>query len=255
MGRSIIGRAILAAGMLLVAIPASAMAASADLSIDKSDGADPVTVGTQLSYSIAVANAGPDAATGVTVTDELPNQLDFVSATPTQGACDEKGKKITCDLGTLANGASATIAIKVIPKHAGQIVNTATVSTADTDANAANNSDKETTTVVEAAVSTCAGREATIVGTNGDDTLTGTKKVDVIAALRGNDTIFGLDGNDIICGFGGNDLIKGRGGNDLIKGGGGDDALGGGPGDDTLRGGAGADTCKGGPGKDVKKSC
>ena len=255
MGRSIMSKVVLTAGILMAAGPASAMAASADLSIDKSDGADPVTAGTELSYSISVANAGPEAATGVTVSDDLPNQLDFVSATPTQGSCERKGKKVTCDLGALPNGASATVAIKVIPKRAGQIVNTATVSSADTDEYAVNNTDTETTTVVEPVTPTCAGREATIVGTAGDDTLTGTRKADVIVALTGDDAIFGLDGNYLICAMGGNDFVKGRAGNDLLRGGGGDDSLGGGPGDDTLRGGAGVDSCRGGPGKDVKKSC
>jgi len=255
MRRSISTRVMTAAAVLAVAIPASAMAASADLSIDKSDGADPVTLGSDLSYSIAVANAGPESATGVAVTDELPNHVDFISATPTQGSCDRSGRNVTCELGTLANGATATVVIKVTPKRAGQFVNTATVSSPDTDPYAPNNFDSETTTVVEPATPTCAGRDATIVGTSGDDTLTGTKKADVIVAFSGDDAIFGLDGNDVICALGGNDFVKGRAGNDLVRGGGGDDSLGGGPGDDVLRGGAGSDSCRGGPGSDVKRSC
>ena len=44
----------------------------ADLEITKSDSPDPVTTGSDLTYTITVTNNGPDAATSVTVTDTLP---------------------------------------------------------------------------------------------------------------------------------------------------------------------------------------
>ena len=61
----------------------------------------PGDVGSTLTYTIQVQNLGPDAATGVTVTDQLPKGVDFVSATATSGQCAHKGKKVTCDLGRL----------------------------------------------------------------------------------------------------------------------------------------------------------
>jgi uncharacterized repeat protein (TIGR01451 family) len=235
--------------------PATALGATADLAIDKSDSADPVNVGSEFQYSIAITNAGPETASGVEVGDDLANELEFIAATPSQGSCDQQGKKVTCALGSLDNGATATIVLRVMPRKAGEIVNTATVSTADSDPQMANNTDTETTTVVEPAAPTCAGMDATVIGTAGSDTLTGTKKRDVIVAFGGNDTIYGLDGNDVICALGGDDLVKGQAGDDLVRGGGGNDSLGGGPGDDTLRGGTGADSCRGGPGHDIKRSC
>ena len=51
-----------------------------------------------------------------------------------------------------------------------------------------------------AAVATCDGRAATIVGTDRDDELTGTPGDDVIAGLGGQDTIDGGGGNDVVCG-------------------------------------------------------
>jgi uncharacterized repeat protein (TIGR01451 family) len=250
-----LGGVAVAAGMLALA-PASAFAATADLSVGKSDGPDPVTVGSELTYTLAVANAGPDAASGVVVEDKLPNKLDFVAAVPSIGSCERKGRTVSCALGSLANGASASVAIRVVPRDDGQVENTATVSSADTDPALANNSDTETTTVLPAPPTpTCGGREATIVGTDGNDVLVGTDKRDVIAALRGDDQVRGLGGKDLICGFGGNDLLKGQAGGDELRGGGGDDRLGGGSGDDLLRGGTGRDTCRGGPGRDVKRSC
>ncbi|HSD23040.1 MAG TPA: LamG-like jellyroll fold domain-containing protein [Solirubrobacterales bacterium] len=87
----------------------------------------------------------------------------------------------------------------------------------------------------------CAGKQATITGTPGNDKLKGTRKSDVIAALDGNDTVSGLAGNDLICGGSGKDTLKGGKGNDKLYG----DA-----GKDTLKGGAGKDKLKGGAGKD-----
>jgi uncharacterized repeat protein (TIGR01451 family) len=61
--------------------------ATADLSITKTDSPDPAIVGNNLTYSIAVHNFGPDPATSVMVTDTLPGNVSFVSATPSQGSC------------------------------------------------------------------------------------------------------------------------------------------------------------------------
>lgn len=261
------------AAMLL---PTAAFAQS-DLSIDKTDSADPATVGSQFTYSIAVSNDGPEAATGVTLEDTLPNEVDFVSATPSQGACDNKGaKKIECALGTIAATANATVAIVVDAKRAGTAINTAVVSGAGpADPTPANNTDSEQTVIQEPASTTptCGGEPATVVGTTGSDTLTGTEKRDVIVSLAGDDVVTGLGGKDLICTAAGNDIIRGGDdddqlragtgndrllggdGNDLLAGGGGSDKLSGAAGDDVLGGGSGADSCNGGPGADTERSC
>ena len=72
---------------------------------------------------------------------------------------------------------------------------------------------------VEAAVPTCDGRRATIVGTAADDTLRGTTGADVIAGLGGDDTIHGLGGRDRICGGYGADRLYGGHGRDRVFGG------------------------------------
>jgi uncharacterized delta-60 repeat protein len=105
----------------------------------------------------------------------------------------------------------------------------------------------------------CAGKKATIVGTNRADKLKGTRRNDVIVALGGNDKVDGARGNDLICAGDGNDTVKGGAGNDrlygqngkdTVAGGPGKDALAGGNGKDRLAGGGGRDSCIGGAGKD-----
>jgi Ca2+-binding RTX toxin-like protein len=108
----------------------------------------------------------------------------------------------------------------------------------------------------------CAGRQATIVGTNGRDRIRGTRRRDVIAARGGNDVISGLGGNDLICGGAGGDKIaggrgrdelRGDAGNDRLLGQGGNDLLLGGLGRDRLLGGGGRDLLGGGPGRDLER--
>jgi uncharacterized repeat protein (TIGR01451 family) len=125
--------------------------AVSDLSISKTAGAGPFGTGNPVAYTIAVANAGPDAATGIVVTDVLPAGTTFSSATPSQGSCIGT-TTVTCTLGTLASGASATIALTVtLPPNAGPVSNTATVTSATADPNPANNSSTATINVIVAA--------------------------------------------------------------------------------------------------------
>jgi uncharacterized repeat protein (TIGR01451 family) len=118
---------------------APVVVATADLSITKTTASTQATSGSTINYTITVTNNGPDAATNVVVTDNLPTGLQFVSAIPSQGSCAGTDP-FTCTLGTLNSGASATITLQtLVTATSGTISNTATV-TADTDdGNAANN--------------------------------------------------------------------------------------------------------------------
>jgi Ca2+-binding RTX toxin-like protein len=99
---------------------------------------------------------------------------------------------------------------------------------------------------VDAKSSSCAGREATVVGTGRSDRLRGAYGEDVIAAGGGDDTVAGLRGDDTICGARGHDEIGGKRGDDTLRGG---------RGKDELRGGRGSDGCRGGGGSDDKHRC
>jgi len=99
-------------------------------------------------------------------------------------------------------------------------------------------------------IPTCHDKQATCVGTPGNDLILGSEVDDVIVSLNGNDVVHGDAGHDIICGGEGNDSLFGAKGNDVIYGGPGDDWLFGAVGDDELYGGPGYDVLWGGPGQD-----
>ena len=105
--------------------------------------------------------------------------------------------------------------------------------------------------VAGSAAARCAGRAATVIGSNGRDRLKGTAKADVIVGLGGNDVIEALGGDDLVCGGAGADALKGGAGADRLLGEAGADRLAGGAGRDRLAGGAGADRLTGGAGVDV----
>ncbi len=119
---------------------------SSDLSITKSDSPDPVSAGGTLTYTITVTNGGPDAASGVQVTDPLPAGVTFVSGNvggdATRVAFNATNRTVTANIGTLANNAVATITVVVTVGSAtnGPLSNVATVTaTPNTDPNPNNN--------------------------------------------------------------------------------------------------------------------
>ncbi|HEY6122554.1 MAG TPA: PQQ-dependent sugar dehydrogenase [Pyrinomonadaceae bacterium] len=125
---------------------------SVDLSLTKSASPNPAQVGLNLSYRILVTNSGPAAATNVSVTDNLPATVGFVSSSTSQGMCSGSSA-VNCLLGNLPVGANAVITIVVGPSVPGQVTNTASVTASETDFDTTNNTATITTLVQAAAVS------------------------------------------------------------------------------------------------------
>lgn len=119
---------------------------TADLSITKTDLADPVLVGQTITYTVVVRNDGPSGATGVVLTDVLPATLVLVSATPTQGACTGT-TTLACDLGPIGSGGTASVTIVATATVPGVVTNTVSVTGDEPDANPDNNTASEPTTV------------------------------------------------------------------------------------------------------------
>jgi len=118
-----------------------------DVSVTLTAAPNPVLCGSNLTYSIAVSNLGPAWATSVTVTDPVPANVTFNSATPSQGACTNQGGRIICGLGTLDSNATATVSISVTPTLAGALTNTVTITASEPDTNSGNNAATNITTV------------------------------------------------------------------------------------------------------------
>jgi uncharacterized repeat protein (TIGR01451 family) len=94
-----------------------------------------------MTYTLTVLNPGPNASTGVAVTNLLPAGATYVSASSSQGACSEASGVVSCNLGTLSAGSSATVTITVDPITAGlALTNSATVTRNEADANTNDNS-------------------------------------------------------------------------------------------------------------------
>lgn len=139
---------------------------SADLSIAKTNTPNPVAAGANLIYTIAFVNNGPDSAPSVVVTDVLPANTTFVSATAAAGwtatAPPVGGTgTVTFAKGTVAANESATFTIVVrvgVNTPGGTtITNTATTSSSATDPNSANN-----TSTALARVGGCADRKSVV---------------------------------------------------------------------------------------------
>jgi uncharacterized repeat protein (TIGR01451 family) len=118
--------------------------AISDLTVIKSDNADPVFVGDYITYTLVVTNYGPDATTGVMLTDTLPISVNFVSA---DAGCTHVAGVVTCDIGDLAVDGSVTLHIIVIANAVGTATNLAEVWSDNNDPNPLNNIATEDTVI------------------------------------------------------------------------------------------------------------
>jgi uncharacterized repeat protein (TIGR01451 family) len=97
-------------------------------------------VGQLVTYTFGVVNGGPGAAGAVVLTDQLPAGLSFVSSSTNLGSCSGSGV-VSCSLGTMASGASATVTIQaqVIAGGGTRVVNSAAASSPNHDPVPGNN--------------------------------------------------------------------------------------------------------------------
>ncbi|HEU5089706.1 MAG TPA: DUF11 domain-containing protein, partial [Roseiflexaceae bacterium] len=165
----------------------------ADLSIEKFVDDEAPNVGANVTYIIQVSNSGPNAASGVEVTDLLPTELTFVSATPSQGSYTSATG--LWNVGSLANGATATLQIVATVTQPGSISNSATITASDQpDPDSTNNTSTATmfghqadlaiTKTVDNATPNV-GTNVTFtvqVGNNGPSTATGVEATDLLPA-------------------------------------------------------------------------
>ena len=114
---------------------------SADVSLTMTQSASTVAPGSNLTYTLTAANLGPNDTTNVIVTEVLPAMTTLVSATPSQGSACTGTTTLTCNLGSVANAAQATltIVVTIAANATGTVTNSASVVSDLPDPNMANN--------------------------------------------------------------------------------------------------------------------
>ncbi|MDI6791778.1 MAG: right-handed parallel beta-helix repeat-containing protein, partial [bacterium] len=115
----------------------------------KTDGADTASQGDTLTYTITYRNTGEMNATGVVITDTIPTNTTFVSAS---APGSESGGVVTWNIGSLGVDGSHQVTLTVVidnslPQGTTNIVNTATIADDGSDSDATNNSGTDTTSV------------------------------------------------------------------------------------------------------------
>lgn len=155
--------------------------------------------GTVATYFLDVTNNGPiDTVFGLTVTDDLPAGLQYVSATGDGWSCSASGQKVTCTRTTsLAKGATTRIALQVMVVASGgaSITNLASVTTVS-DTEPANNESSTAAFIVEGTTATSTTTTSTPPTTNappaGKLPTTGSRVVQVAALLGSVFMILGM---------------------------------------------------------------
>jgi uncharacterized repeat protein (TIGR01451 family) len=119
-----------------------------DLRVSKTTAG--AVAGGDVTWTIAVENAGPSAASAVTLTDALPPGTTFASALAGQGSCTAASGIVTCALGALPVHGAAQVAITahVAGGLAGApLRNTASAASPEPEIEPADNEATVTTTV------------------------------------------------------------------------------------------------------------
>lgn len=127
---------------------------TANLGVTVTDSPDPVTVTSNLTYSIVVANNGPYPVPNVMLTNLLPGTVVLKSATSSAGAgsLNTNSNPIIGALGQINVGGNATVTLVVTPQFAGTISNFAAVAGLYPDPTPANNTAGNDTLVLPLAL-------------------------------------------------------------------------------------------------------
>jgi len=125
-----------------------------DLSISLQDVSSSVIAGDQITFDFTVDNAGPSTASGVLVSEILPEGLFLVPSAADPSTCTVSDGEIKCLIGSLSRGESRLLSITLgmDPSATGELVNTITVSGSGEDFDSSGNSVSATISITELAV-------------------------------------------------------------------------------------------------------
>jgi uncharacterized repeat protein (TIGR01451 family) len=137
---------------------------ASDLAVTLTSSPQNVLDGQNLTYTATIKNNGPSDATNVTLTDQLPASVTFVSANGNTTA--PTGGLVSVNVGTILHGDSATVTIIVQPSGTGQLSNTVNVSSDEIDPVETNNSATVTNLVNPADLSVTIATSPPVVFSN-----------------------------------------------------------------------------------------
>ena len=139
----------------------TAIGAQADLAVFKT-GPPVVLSGSNLTYTINVTNLGPSAATNVLVSDFLPPNVVYVSASG--GGSLSNGVVNWPVIASLPNGGTGGFTVTVTAPAGGSFTNSASATSTTTDPNPANNNGSSTNSRATTIVASPLGQFGISVG-------------------------------------------------------------------------------------------
>jgi uncharacterized repeat protein (TIGR01451 family) len=114
------------AGRFGVSTPFSVVTTN-DLALLVNPSTNSATIYAPLTYRLLLTNSGPETSTAVFATNVLPANVNFISATPSQGSCALNAGTVVCDIGSMSSGQSVMIDIAMMPFAVGNMTNIASV--------------------------------------------------------------------------------------------------------------------------------
>ena len=151
--------------LVVGAVPAAAAPGVTDLSITKVANGGSALLGTAVEFTVTVTNAGPGDTTGVVVTDILPSEFTFMSASATTGSYDSATG--IWSVGSMPNGSTRTLNLTAEAASVAFVTNTATISASNQpDPNSGNNSASAAVNIVTVPPAVCDTND--IIGISGD---------------------------------------------------------------------------------------
>ncbi|MCA9349655.1 DUF11 domain-containing protein, partial [Candidatus Saccharibacteria bacterium] len=101
-----------------------------DLELDKMVDVTKIALGDQMTYTLTLENKGPGDATGVEVTDKLPDEVEYISSNAPEGTSYDPATGLWT-VGDMASGQIKTLTITVKVVKEAEIINVAEVTKAD----------------------------------------------------------------------------------------------------------------------------
>lgn len=135
-------------GWSLSLVTVATLAPSADVALSVVRSPEPVTVRSNLTYTLTVTNSGPNTVSGVTLSNKFASNVSLVSMAVGQGSISTNSNGAAIwTIGSLAANTQLQAVIIVSPDVPGSITNVATVTHTDIDLNLSNNSATTVSTV------------------------------------------------------------------------------------------------------------